>query len=337
MSKIKKYIYPIIFPVVFIALYILSALVLSTVLSAGNYAGAAIAIMIIIGWALFAIPFYCVRYTKIIIDEKLKFLFAVYNCLPIIAVPLAILNFDDDIYPYYFVFVLWVVFWNVLPLILRLISRKNRENPVKNAEQHIADFLLQNKKKNAAAICLTGLYIINLLRENMVWQFYYVSSFLSYTLPMISAAFVLVFLFSKNKKYILKRRMLTVALAGELISCVYSIVSSLSYLDIMVEQNPTYPITIVVSCLLSVLIAVMLIGTLFNFKYIKLLKYGALSYVVLSVAKNIFDLVNVGESVYYYFDSGKLNISLLINALVRIGYIFGLFVISTNKRITDEV
>lgn len=337
MSKIKKYIYPIIFPIVFIALYILSVLVLGTVLSAGNYAGAAIAIMIIIGWALFAVPFYCVRYSKIIIDEKLKFLFAAYNCLAIIAVPLAILNFDDDTYPYYYIFILWVAFWNVLPLILRLISRKNREDPLKSAKQHMADFLLQNKKKNAAAICLACLYIINLLRENMVWQFYYVDSFLSYTLLMLSAVFVLVFLFSKSKEYILKRWMLTFALAGELISCVYSIVSSLRSMDIIIERRPTYPITIVVSCLLSVLIAVMLIGTLFNFKYIKLLKYGALSYVVLSVAKNIFDLVNVGESVYYYLDSGKLNISLLINALVRIGYIFGLFVISTNKRITDEV
>ncbi len=337
MSKIKKYIYPIVFPVVFIALYILSVLVLGAVLSAGNYAGAAIAIMIIIGWALFAIPFYCVRYTKIIIDEKLKFLFAAYNCLPIIAVPLAILNFDRRTYPYYFVFVLWVVFWNVLPLILRMISRKNRENPVKNTEQHIADFLLQNKKKNAAAICLTCLYIINLLREDMVMEFYYASSFLSFTLPVISAVFVLVFLFSKNKEYILKRRMLTFALAGDLISCVYSIISSLSCLDIMVEHNPTYPITVIVSCLLSILTAVMLFGTLFKFKYINFFRYGALSYVVLSVANLVFGLVNVGESAYYYLDSGNLNISVLISTLLSIGYMLGLFIISTNKRITDKV
>lgn len=131
--------------------------------------------------------------------------------------------------------------------------------------------------------------------------------------------------------------MLTFALAGDLISCVYSIISSLSSLDIMVEHNPTYPITIIVSCLLSILIAVMLFGTLFKFKYINFFRYGALSYVVLSVANFVFGLVNVGESAYYYFDSGNLNISVLISTLLSIGYMLGLFIISTNKRITDKV
>lgn len=133
MKKLKKYIYPFAFSAIFLILYIVLILILTKVISFphGSYAPAAWAVLFTLAWVLFALPFYCVKYSKIIIDEKLKFIFSAYNSLLIIVSHILPFNLqgEKEIITY---FILWVLFWNVVPLIWRLISRKWEEKDTEN-------------------------------------------------------------------------------------------------------------------------------------------------------------------------------------------------------------
>ena len=77
---------------------------------------------------LFAIPFYCVKYSKIIISEKLKFLFAAYNGLVLTLTYILPNCLEDETYIYGAILFAWVEIWTVLPLILRLISAKKHDD-----------------------------------------------------------------------------------------------------------------------------------------------------------------------------------------------------------------
>jgi hypothetical protein len=82
MKKSKKYTYPFIFSIYFFATYIILAIMLNIVFS-GDYAGFGYAGIALILWILVAIPFYCFKYSKLIYEEKWKFLFIIYNSLVI--------------------------------------------------------------------------------------------------------------------------------------------------------------------------------------------------------------------------------------------------------------
>ena len=128
MKKLKKYIYPIIFSATFLASYIFLAFLLDKVISFphGSYAPAACAVLYTFAWLIIALPIYCIRYSKIIIDEKLKFIFSAYNSLLIIVSHVLPFNLQGEI-TIITCFVLWVLFWNMLQLVFRLISRKYEE------------------------------------------------------------------------------------------------------------------------------------------------------------------------------------------------------------------
>ena len=83
MKKFKKFIYPFIFSICFFVTYIILAIVLEIVLPSGDYAGLAYAFIALIIWISVITPIYCIKYGRIIQNEKLKFLFAVYNPLVI--------------------------------------------------------------------------------------------------------------------------------------------------------------------------------------------------------------------------------------------------------------
>ncbi len=133
MKKAKKYIYPVAFSAIFLILYITLALLLTKVISFpyGSYAPAAWLVLFTLAWLIIALPIYCIRYRKIIIDEKLKFVFPAYNSLLIIVSHILPFNLqgEKEIITY---FILWVLFWNVVPLIWRLISRKYEEKDTEN-------------------------------------------------------------------------------------------------------------------------------------------------------------------------------------------------------------
>ncbi len=83
MKKAKKYIYPFVFSICFFVTYIILAIVLNIVLPSGDYAGLAYAFIALIIWILVATPIFCFKYSKLIYEEKWKFLFIIYNSLVI--------------------------------------------------------------------------------------------------------------------------------------------------------------------------------------------------------------------------------------------------------------
>ncbi len=136
MKKAKKYIYPFIFSVTFLGSYILFVFLLSKVISFphGSYAPAALAVLYTFAWLIVALPIYCIRYSKIIIDEKLRFLFSAYNSLLIIVSHILPFNLQGETRTITH-FVLWALFWNVVPLVWRLISRKYEEKDAEKETQ----------------------------------------------------------------------------------------------------------------------------------------------------------------------------------------------------------
>jgi len=83
MKKAKKYIYPFIFLICFFVTYIILLIVLEMVLPSGDYAGLAYAFNVLLIWIFIVMPIYCFKYSKLIYEEKWKFLFIMYNSLVI--------------------------------------------------------------------------------------------------------------------------------------------------------------------------------------------------------------------------------------------------------------
>ena len=81
MKKAKKYTYPFVFSICFFVTYIILLIVLGVVLPSGDYAGLAYAFIALLIWIFIVMPVYCFKYSKLIYEEKWKFLFIIYNPL----------------------------------------------------------------------------------------------------------------------------------------------------------------------------------------------------------------------------------------------------------------
>ena len=320
MKTLKKYINPLAFSAIFLVFWNVLVIILNATADNDGYGALGIGIFILLVWVLIVIPIHCIKYSKIIIDGKLKILFSAYNCLVLTVVHLLPFGWKDEI-SVVGIFFAWVMLWSVLPVILRLCSRENKDKILKKDDTHLINFLLQNKKKNIIAICTTGLYIISCLMNSMTWEIFNIKSFLIYTLPLISTVVFLVLLFSKNKEYFFKKWLLTFSFSGELISTLFSVLFSLGTMDMNLKYIPNYPIKLSFSCLMTILLAIMFIASLFNFKYINLLKYGALGCAILSVISILI---------------GQINVTRLIGKLIQAAYFIGIFILTTNKRETDQ-
>ncbi len=336
MQKIKKIVYPFAF-VIISFIYLLVSLGIVNIFFHGDWSALGVFFIAVILLLLIILPIYCVKYSKIIQGERFKVLFATYNALIIVGSYMLPFIKLKEAYGYGIVIFVWVLFWSVLFLKSHTQPCEDEAEPLKE-EISATPFLLQNNKKNILAICFTSVYIISLARNSMVWQFNNITFIFIYTLPLFSAVIFLVFLLTKNVNYLLKNWLLPFALAGEVISGLFSIYLSLSNFDVQLEHIPLYPVVFTFSCLSNILIAVMFAGTLFNLKYIKLFKYGALGYVILSVASLIFNLINVGGVAYHQIDlNGTLaiNIEVVIELVLRTLYFMGIFILTTNKRNTN--
>ena len=133
MKKSKKYIYPLFFSIGFVVSWTVLVIVLNTTSSGEGYGALGIGMLILFAWLIFALPIYYIRYSKIIVDEKLKFLFSTYNSLLIIVLHILPFNLQGEATIIVY-FVLWVLFWNIVSLICRLVSRKHEE---KDSEKEI--------------------------------------------------------------------------------------------------------------------------------------------------------------------------------------------------------
>ena len=127
MKKAKKYVYPILFSVGFAVSWMALVMVINATVSAEGYGGLGLGMLILFGWLMVALPVYCIRYSKIIVDEKGKLLFAAYNALWIILFHLLPFHLQGEGI-IAALFILWVLLWNVAPLLCRVISRKRSAN-----------------------------------------------------------------------------------------------------------------------------------------------------------------------------------------------------------------
>ncbi len=111
----------------FVALY--EILVRSSYMFSGraNDILSACAMLFLMAWIFVILPFYCVKYSKIIIGEKLKFLFSIYNCIVLGAIPILPFSLQND-GKVVVGFFIWVAIWTIVPLILRVISAKKQNH-----------------------------------------------------------------------------------------------------------------------------------------------------------------------------------------------------------------
>ena len=135
MKKLKKFIYPFIFTIVFIVFWIAVALTINATTSNEGYGGLGLAILILFAWIFIVLPIYCVKYSKIIIDEKLRFLFPFYNAFILSFFYLIPFSLEDETYIYGFILFVWVALWTFVPLVIRLNSTKKQDDNDSNKTQ----------------------------------------------------------------------------------------------------------------------------------------------------------------------------------------------------------
>ena len=128
MKKAKKYIYPFIFSIVFIVFWIAVVLTINATTSYEGYGGLGLALLILFAWLFVVLPIYCIRYSKIIIDEKLRFLFPFYNAFILSFFYLIPFSLEDETYIYAFILFVWVALWTFVPLVIRLNSTKEQDD-----------------------------------------------------------------------------------------------------------------------------------------------------------------------------------------------------------------
>lgn len=134
MKNAKKYVYPFVCSGGFLLFWVALVFALNAIFSDGNYGGLAVGLLILLAWLLLGLPICCIRYSKIIINEKLKFFFCAYNSLVIIVFHILPFNLRGQT-TIIVLFMLWVLFWNLVPLICRLYSSKQKENDIENENQ----------------------------------------------------------------------------------------------------------------------------------------------------------------------------------------------------------
>ncbi len=135
MKKAKKYIYPILFSVGFIVFWTAVVEIINTKSSGESYAGLGIGILILFAWLFIILPIYCIIYGKIIIKEKLKFLFPFYNALVLSCFYLLPFSLEDETYIYALILFTWVLFWGLIPLLIKFDSTKKQDNNDSNEIQ----------------------------------------------------------------------------------------------------------------------------------------------------------------------------------------------------------
>lgn len=204
--------------------------------------------------------------------------------------------------------------------------------------------MFMNKRKNIIAIAFTALYTIMLILNidfNLTFFQnirYSINSLITNLMPLITPVLVLIFLLSLNKEYRLKKWLFPIAFGVKVIITLLTLYSSFASISLIISL-PQYMLIFLCSCLMLVAITFMFVGTLFDFKYINLLKYGTLGYVILSFVIYVAEFINVGG--FAYIQSVPDGISLinfiaLIRGLAQILFYIGIFILTANKKNTKK-
>ncbi len=209
------------------------------------------------------------------------------------------------------------------------------------------DYVFSNKKKNTFAICFSVLYIVMLtlkidFRVSLFQNLRYtINSLFVYLTPMIVPVFILTLIFTYKKDYKFKTWLLPIALGVNLILSVLTQISNSPNMKLIISLYGLKHLPILLcSFSMCIAIALMFLGTLFNLKYIKLLKYGALGYAVLCLCSTIIDFLNVGGLAYIQSvpaEYSAINVVALVRLVSCALFYVGIFILTTNKKDTDLV
>ncbi|MBQ7106991.1 MAG: hypothetical protein IJN93_05705 [Clostridia bacterium] len=206
--------------------------------------------------------------------------------------------------------------------------------------------LFKSKPKNIIAICFTAFYTLMLILDVEFLQFpfithprYAVNSLVIYLVPLITPALVLIYLIFVNKEYKLKKWLFPIAFAVKIITAflaTYNLFGRLALIGVM----PAYILLIFCSLLTLVATVFMFVGTLFNFKYIIFLKYGAISCAVLLFMAPVINYILF--KAFAYMPSALLGVPdvglpVLIETLIATLLYVGIFLLTTNKKSIDSI
>ncbi len=201
--------------------------------------------------------------------------------------------------------------------------------------------LFNNKRKNIIAIIFTAFYIIMLIlnfnfRLPLFQNFRYViKSLFVYLTPMIAPVFILVLIFTYKKEYKVKTWLLPIAFCANLILSLLTQISNIANIKLILSAPDYLPIFLC-SFLICVAFVLMFLGTLFDLKYIKLLKHGALGHAILSVCSAIIDFINVGGFAYIQSVPAQysaVNIFALIQLVSCALFYIGIFILTSEKKL----
>lgn len=203
--------------------------------------------------------------------------------------------------------------------------------------------MFKNTRKNMVAVIFTAFYTLMLVlnidfRLIYLQNFrYLINFFIIDILPLFTPVLCFLFLFSLKNEYKFKKCLFPVAFGIMAIRILLALCGSFSTLGI-VPLTLAHTVVLMLSCLIFVSSVFIFIGTLFDFKYISFIKYGAIASAVLNFATLMSDFISVGgfrylQSVPEGFTS--VNLIPLITSLACSLFYMGIFVLFTDKKRED--
>lgn len=163
---------------------------------------------------------------------------------------------------------------------------------------------------------------------------YAINTLIIDVLPLLIPAFALVFFLTEDKEYGFKSWLLPISFAIQFILIFMSVCSSISLLPLMDLASPTgYYALIFCSCLNCVALLCMFVGSLFNFKYLKFLKFGLLAAAITVVFSHVVGFITLGG--FAYLKSipegyAKINYISLLTTISAILFYIGIFIFTLN-------
>ena len=334
MKKARKFIYPFFFSLAFYLAFIVLALLINAFVTGDGYGGLGLFFIFLLAWCYLLVPLYCVKYTRLIKDEKLKYLFAAYNFVVLSAIHTAGVIFNSSAFIFALAFIAWVAIWSFVPLALRVAAQKKKESE-ETKENHCCEkySFLQNKKRRIIAVCFSGLYLTSLVFSS---EFFSMLTFQNsrYVFSLIPIIAIFIFLILANKSYPLKNLLLPIAFGVKLTGNLYTICSALFSSYVRFADT----LSLIISCVLSLILVAMFVGTILKEKGLFLLKYGALSCALITTVNYIRTLISwsgdfVGTLDLNFF---WLHRDMFLQPILIVTFYIGLFILFQTKKTVCE-
>ena len=205
--------------------------------------------------------------------------------------------------------------------------------------------LFKNKKKNVIAICFTSIYtLVLLLTLNFKMSLfslnfgYALTALFRALIPLITPALVLVFLLTLKKEYTFKKYLFPFAFGLKLTINIISLILGFSTLK-YIFTNPISIAMYICSTLIIVTYGLMFTGSLFNFKYVKLLNFGAIAHVALSILFSVIEFISLGGMAYFQIvpqNASPINFMVLIKFIAQSLFYIGIFILTLKNKNTAK-